>query len=142
MGIQLKVITVLLSISSVTLAEFNRKVFIENIIDCMKDHHLTPQEIQSLGKPDFDEEKNKCYITCIGEKFGIIKNGELSEEGAVSAADNFFSKDDVEKKEKFQAIAKECSANLKTLSTKGCDIGPATKACLIKGAEDRELLPK
>nr|AWC68003.1 odorant-binding protein 45 [Matsumurasca onukii] len=134
------VVVFLISFYSVQ-AMFDSKILMDHMQSCMKKHEVSEEELEEINKENVAEEKLKCFMTCIGERIGYIKDDEFSEKGALEAVEVMFEKNNTKEKQKAREIIKDCAQKIKEKGDKGCELGPTAGACLKKGVQDHKIMP-
>ncbi|XP_046666882.1 uncharacterized protein LOC124358625 [Homalodisca vitripennis] len=133
------VVTLVCAAITIVDGEFDKKMLIEHARTCMKEGNLSKEDMEAVKKHEYSEEKYKCFIMCIGEKLGYIKNFKFDEAGALNATEAIFG-DDVDKKQKAGQIVKDCAQKLQENPGKGCDIGPSAAECLENGILEKGVM--
>nr|AWC67998.1 odorant-binding protein 43 [Matsumurasca onukii] len=141
MGPNIAIVIVSLASLCSVQAMFDTKVLMDHMQGCMKKHEVSEKDLEDVNKEDFSEEKLKCFMTCIGERIGYIKDDEFSEKGAMEAVEFMFEKNNTKEKEKAREIIKDCTQKIKEKDVKGCELGPVAGACLKKGVQDHKIMP-
>ncbi|XP_014218814.1 general odorant-binding protein 19d-like [Copidosoma floridanum] len=90
--------------------------------ECKTESGLT-DEIKKGQFPNLEDSKVKCFITCLGKKFGIIVDGKVNAEKFIEKLSKKLNLDDA-KKEAVKGCAEEANKQ------SDCEVGSAMLKCL------------
>ncbi|XP_014214566.1 uncharacterized protein LOC106643809 [Copidosoma floridanum] len=90
--------------------------------ECKAEAGIT-DEIKKGQKPNLEDPKVKCFITCMGKKFGMIVDGKVDAEKLIEKLSKKQELDNAKKE-----IVKGCAEEANKVSD--CEVGPALVKCL------------
>ncbi|CAH1391406.1 unnamed protein product [Nezara viridula] len=108
---------------------------------CKAEHNIESDQIkEAIGNKKLPETENgQCFMSCVMEKMGMIKDGKIDMDRAMELNAQKFK--DPENLQKANEVAKRC-ADVQASDTK-CSLATELLKCVVKNAKEVQLeLPK
>ncbi|CAH1391407.1 unnamed protein product [Nezara viridula] len=107
------------------------------IEECKAEHNVESDQIKEAieNKKLPETENGQCFMSCVMEKMGVIKDGKIDMDKAMEHYEKKVK--DPENRQKANEVAKRC-ANVQGTDAK-CSLATELVKCVVKTAEELQL---